>query len=55
VPFLFFLDRPCGRGEETRGGGVATRWISLFWAGGVGSGGAVGAAVLVMDFSEALE
>lgn len=50
-----------GLGEDTRGGGVATRWIceaSLCreGAGGVGRGGAVGAEVLFKeDFSDALE
>jgi len=52
---LLFL-RCWGRGDDTRGGGVATRWIcatSRGWTGGVGSGGGGGGAVL--DFSEALD
>jgi len=54
--FLVLFTRAAGLGEDTLGGGVATRWICRpsegCGAGGVGNGGATGGA---MEVSEALE
>ena len=44
MPFLGLRFALVGRGEESRGGGVAIR-CGTDWIGGVGRGGGVGAAV----------